>query len=443
MKESNIMTLAELPAPDTTEIERQVLFDAVSSSEILPDIIPLVNRTYFSEESRRKVWDAIVDNFNKGVNVDFVTIHSRVGKEFVEEVLSPKHQESTPTIGYRHAQLLRTAYIRRTCYFASLQLLSECANKYMEEEDIYSSIQKLTTTVQDNNTINRDKTISNIINEIADDIQQRAEMVKQGIAFRVPTGFESLDWYTYKGWGPGQLIILAARPSVGKTAIMLKMAKTAARAGFPTIVFSLEMTNEELGQRLLFSTGYVRPIEIANCEVDWGLYDNAAQQFNGIPLRVNDKSKYLSDICSRIIINAQQGKCKVAFIDYLGLIVNENKGLSLPQSIGEITSTLKNTAKQAGIPIVLLCQLNRLMAKEGRAPELFDLRDSGSIEQDADIVLMLEQKMSDIPNNEGPIGDSNPDINMWIRKNRQNKKEICITLRPNETYSDFMEIGSH
>ena len=105
------------------------------------------------------------------------------------------------------------------------------------------------------------------------------------------------------------------------------------------------------------------------------------------------------------------------------------------QQISNITSELKAVAKRVGIPIVLLCQLNRESAKDGREPQLYDLRDSGSIEQDADVVLMLEQVKNELNTN------ITPDVNMWIRKNRQYKKEYCITLRPDDSYARFEEIG--
>lgn len=119
----------------------------------------------------------------------------------------------------------------------------------------------------------------------------------------------------------------------------------------------------------------------------------------------------------------------MAFIDYLGLIRADGYGNEkLYQTIGRITGAMKVTAKQAKIPIVLLCQLNRESAKSGRAPELYDLRDSGSIEQDADIVLMLENT------EEG-------DVNMWVRKNRQGRRDFAVVLSPNGTYSDFTDKG--
>ena len=437
---NNSISLAEIPYPDQTPIERQFLYDAVTVPEALPDIMPLINRDFFTSPERVLIWDTIVDLYNRGVNIDFASINSKVGTAFIEEVLKGNNYASSGTDAFGHAKLLRDAHIKRTCYQASINLLSECVNGYKTEEDIYAAIQALTSQVQSVSQITTEVTIQNVMNNIAEEIQEKEVLRKRGESFNIPTGFPSLDWYTLGGWKAGQLIVLAARPSVGKTAIMLHMAKAAAEQGFATLIFSLEMMDSELGQRMLYSTGLVRQTQVANGEVDWQCFESASGQFSGLPIRINDRSRYISDICSRIIINAKQGKCKVAFIDYLGFIKNDTKIANLSQAIGEITSELKATAKAAKIPIILLCQLNRDTVKEGRAPQLIDLRDSGSIEQDADVVLMLEQVSSGIDFH--GAAESTPDLKMWIRKNRQFKKEIGIVLRPNETYSSFQEIGS-
>jgi len=129
----------------------------------------------------------------------------------------------------------------------------------------------------------------------------------------------------------------------------------------------------------------------------------------------------------------KQGKCDVAYIDYLGLIRQAQADPRTPlyQVIADITATLKAAAKNLRIPVVLLCQLNREAAKTNGSPQLYNLRDSGSIEQDADVVLMLNQ----VP---GPRG---LDLEVIVRKNRQGEKDFGILLRPSDNYMDFTEIG--
>jgi replicative DNA helicase len=135
---------------------------------------------------------------------------------------------------------------------------------------------------------------------------------------------------------------------------------------------------------------------------------------------------------ARITVLNKQGKCDAAFIDYLGLISQAQADSRTPlyQVIGQITGTLKATAKALRIPIVLLCQLNREAAKQNKSPQLYNLRDSGSIEQDADVVLMLNQTP----------GPRLPDLEVWVRKNRQGEKDFGILMRPNDNYTDFKEL---
>jgi len=147
---------------------------------------------------------------------------------------------------------------------------------------------------------------------------------------------------------------------------------------------------------------------------------------------VNDFARDLRDIVSRVTVLNKQGLCDVAYIDYLGLIKQAQADSRAPlyQQIADITGTLKATAKSLHIPIVLLCQLNREAAKQNKAPQLYNLRDSGSIEQDADVVLMLEQTP----------GPKLPDLEVWVRKNRQGEKDFGILMRPNDNYTDFKEM---
>jgi replicative DNA helicase len=211
---------------------------------------------------------------------------------------------------------------------------------------------------------------------------------------------------------------------------MLQMAKAAALAGKSVQVFSLEMRETELAERLIYSTGQVRPYQVNNGCVEWQAFTYAENALRPLPFYINDFSRSLDEIVSRLTQSVKKGRCNVAFIDYLGLMQDALAfgNAKLYQVIARITGTLKAVAKRLEIPIVLLSQLNRDAAREDRAPQLFDLRDSGSIEQDADVVLMLESKMA-----------SENKLYVWLRKNRAGKKEVGFVLVPNDTYSAFTE----
>lgn len=272
--------------------------------------------------------------------------------------------------------------------------------------------------------------IADAFNDLGEKIEENIQQRKEGKIIRVPTGFSVLDYLTYGGFNAGNLVILAARPSVGKTAVMLQMAKAAAMAGKAVNLFNLEMTNVELAQRFLFSTGSVTPQQVARGDMEWINFEIGSGKFSNQPIWLNDSAYTEEEIIRYITLNSQAGKCDIAFIDYLGLI-RMNAKLPLHQAIAETTKRLKQVAKQCGIPIVLLCQLNRASASENRPPAMYDLRDSGSIEQDADIILMLEKASYE---------EDGKDVNIWVRKNRQGKAgDIKIEIVGNDTFTAFTE----
>ena len=215
------------------------------------------------------------------------------------------------------------------------------------------------------------------------------------------------------------------------------MAQKAAKDGKKPTIYSLEMTSKELVQRLIVGTGLVSTYEIVSRNVNWEKYENAVAMAVHPNLRINDKAKSLDELCTKIMLDAQTGQCDVAFIDYLGLIRYDDRRKTLAQVIGDITKRLKNVAGECNIPVVLLCQLNRESAKENRAPQLTDLRDSGSIEQDADVVMMLERPRGEM----GVVEDNK--INVWVRKNRNGKCNFDSPLQlvGNEAYSQFYEVA--
>jgi len=214
----------------------------------------------------------------------------------------------------------------------------------------------------------------------------------------IPTGFDKLDEMT-TGFQPADFIIIGARPSVGKTALALNMAAHIAfRNNLPIAFFSLEMTDMSLAQRLISSaaqvdgnkmrSGYITSDDFRRMRDTLGVFYNAPFYIVEIP------NKELHELRSQARKLRSKEKVQIIFIDYIGLIVHENSKLPRHEQIGEISRSLKGLARELDIPIVALCQLNRDMEKtgHGQQPTLANLRDSGSIEQDADLVMFLHRK---------------------------------------------------
>lgn len=421
--------LLDYQFPDTTDIERLVLADAVSAPEILGDIIPAIHPDFFSQTSRRNIWEVIVKYYNEGRTIDLATVGAATGKPFIDEVLPSIGQTGSGVTAIEHVAILRSGAAKRRAYYAAATFLKQALEPASMEQDILSLTEAFVAHVEGPCPVQVEQRLDSVLNNIGSELEKVAVDKAQGKNRKITTGFRTLDWWFYQGWTPGQLVILAARPSVGKTAVMLQMAKAAAASGFPVQIFSLEMTAQELGQRMLLSTEKLKTSDFSSGDVDWQAFEEANGQLSPLPLYINDFSRSLDEIVTRLNQAVKQQRCKIAFIDYLGLFQDALTigNVKLYQVIAKITGTLKAAAKRLGIPVVLLCQMNRDAVREKRAPELYDLRDSGSIEQDADIVLMLDPKPD-----EGRIL-------MWVRKNRNGKRDNALILVPNNSYTAFEE----
>ena len=427
MRKPREISIIEFPMPDPTPIEGKLLNSIISDTNYMSDLVRIVKAEFFSSMENRRVWNTLTDMYRSGEEINLTTVYPKVDmKNFTDNILSQEIIFGQGVIQLGCA--LMETFIKREAYNKAIRVLQgvETGEKL---EVITSYFTDFSKEVEDKLRDDGVKASTDIANDLADDIME-------GRMSRVATPFPSLNYMTYGGFGTGNLVILAARPSVGKTTIALQMAQNAARIGKKSCFFSLEMTAKELVQRLLVGTGYVSTYDIVTRSVDWEKYEQAVSWAVSANLKINDKAKTLEELCTRITLEAQAGNCEVAFVDYLGLIRYSDRQKTQAQVIGEITARLKSVAKECNIPVVLLCQLNRESARENRSPQLYDLRDSGSIEQDADLVIMLERPKDDM----GNVQEEK--IDMWIRKNRGGKtsNDTPIHLQGNESYSDFKEI---
>ena len=428
-------TIFDIP-PNTAEAERMVLADAVTFDDMFGDIAQVVNEEFFTSDERRTIWTTIVSNYNAGKSFDAGTLAQTIGKPFLLEVFSRCGQAMASRV-LEHAVLLRDAAAQRRSFFAAANFLTAATNPSATEDSILAAVEAFNRAVEGPSPLMREVLLADVLKDVRAEAERTEAAIRAGENVRITTGFHTMDSVLNGGFKGGQLVILAARPSVGKTSIMLQMAKGASRSGNAVIVYTLEMPAQELGEKLMYSTGQVLPVQYNNGKIEWQAYDRGEQELLPLPLYINEFSRSLDEMVSRTTQAVKHGRCKAIFIDYLGLMADAlNFGnAKLYQVIGRITGTLKSVAKRLGIPVILLCQLNREAAREGRAPELFDLRDSGSIEQDADVVLMLDNKAPDTFNGRP---DENP-LFVYLRKQRGGQKEWCFVLVPNKTFSSFRE----
>ena len=428
----NNVTISEYPLPDSYSTEIQVIADIISLPETIVDAERTITMDMFTDDACRDAYIALQKMAKDGMVIDLPSAFGKIDRGLIQKGVIPMMQNVGGAItALQHYVTLKDFHIKRKCYFKAMQLLMGSVDAKVSAQDLIGEAGRFADNLR--KEIDADKGtqhISAVLNDLGEQVEELMKSRKEGKVLRVPTGFYSLDYATYGGFNAGNLIILAARPSVGKTAIMLQMAKAAAMHNKAVNLFNLEMTNTELAQRFLFSTELVTPVQMAKGEIEWNAFENASAQFSGKPIYLNDSASTADEIIARITLNAQAGKCDIAFIDYLGLISMGSKA-PLYQAIADTTKRLKQTAKACKIPIVLLCQLNRASASENRSPMLYDLRDSGSIEQDADIVLMLERAST---------SEDGRDVSMWIRKNRQGKAgDYKVDIEGNDTFTAFKD----
>lgn len=345
------------------------------------------------------IYEAIADLAIGNNPIDYVTVCSKLtdkgqlgevgGTEFVAEIV--QDQISAANI-YHYAKVVKGKSSMRQIVRTAMRVV-DMGVKYQGDaqefiQDVESSFFKLTNEAKSGGMIRlKDSLVSNL-RELENADPNNGQV--QGM----PTGYPSLDRYLL-GLQPGQLVVLAARPAMGKTAFALNMAVNACmQSQLPVAIFSLEMLSNELSMRILSSRAKVDSKRIRSknlFEQDLRNLGDTIQELSSIPIFINDSADTtILDIqsqCRKIKAEAGLG---MVLIDYLQLMSSHNKALPREQQISEMSRGLKNMAKELECPVIALSQLNRnLEARPNKRPTTADLRESGAIEQDADIVMFI------------------------------------------------------
>jgi replicative DNA helicase len=284
-----------------------------------------------------------------------------------------------------------------------------------------------------------DKNLFKSINEIVfDSIERCEELQDSGGITGVPSGFTDLDALTC-GFQPGDLILLAGRPSMGKTALANNCMLNGAEQGFKSAMCQLEMTNIQTGNRFLASEGRLNSLKFRSGRFsgeDWAKLTNAASRISSYPIYIDDNPvSHYKDIQKKARFAFKNYGIQSLWIDYLGFI-DGDESRSKVDEIQTISRGLKALAKEISIPVILLCQLSRECEKRNnKRPVLSDLRDSGALEQDADVVMFIYR--DEVYNKDSPDKGT---AEIWIRKQR-NGPIGTIKLAWLEQYARFENLA--
>lgn len=386
--------------PQATDVEGVVLAammlerDAISKVDLVPEV--------FYKEEHQLIFETIQRLDNEGKNIDLITVSTSLkDRGVLEKVGGPGYitgltrRVASAAHIEQHARILLEQYIRRELITVSSRVMSLSYDTSTDLDDIMR-LYETTISEVDNIIIGKHtgRELSSVLSDLNKEIDRRVQLSKEGGLVGIDTGFGTLNKYT-AGWQGNWLVIFAARPAMGKTAIAVnRFAKIAAMAGKWVNVFSLEMTDVSLAERLVLGASEIDSYKFKNGDMsdeDWTNYNRAVGELERLPIYIDD-SPYvkISHIRNVARMNKRKGKCDMIIIDYLQLAdagVNSING-TREQEVSFMSRSLKALAKELNVPVIVLSQLSRKVEERAsKRPVLSDLRESGSIEQDADMVI--------------------------------------------------------
>lgn len=391
--------------PSDKDVESAVLGMLLIESTAINAVSSVLTKDVFFNEANAAVYDAIDQVAKDGDVVDMMLVVSKlskmgkldeIGGPFYIAQLTSKVAMTTNLLA--HALYLKELYMARQLILSGHKIMAMALDRTLDIEDtIYSGIKMLENIAKGMTVGLNTADLRTLSHESMMMYEKRKENLLEGRKTGILTGIDKLD-NTLLGLKGGQLVILAARPAMGKTAFALNIARTAAMSGHPTVIFSLEMSGVSLSDRMLIAHGDFNAAAFRKGALTDTEEVNLSQSVDclgELPITVDDTSGLQIQQISSVAKNLQRkGKCELVIIDYLQLvrIKSENRNYSREQEVAETTKFAKGMAKSLNVPVVLLSQLSRKCEeRQDKTPILSDLRESGSIEQDADIVLMLHR----------------------------------------------------
>ncbi len=393
------LNLVEKIPPQNIEAETSVLGAMLFEPEVVPQAIEILNESYFYLDAHRKIYTCILSLFDKNQPADLLTVTEELRKQKqLEEIGGASYlaqlTANVPTAANfeHHAHIVKEKGLLRQLIHVATQVVQESFDTSGEVSEILDRAEHLIFEISQKKIEGHFVRLKEIIKdsiETIDQLYQRKEHVT-GIA----SGFHDFDTRT-AGLQPSDLIIVAGRPSMGKSAFTASLCE---HAGVvlkkPVAFFSLEMSKEQLVQRMLCSHARVDAQKVRTgylSHTDWPKLTSAAGKLSEAPIFIDDTPSL-----GALELRAKARRLKAQFgielvvVDYLQLMRGSSHAENRQQEISEISRSLKALARELRIPVIAVSQLSRAVeTRTGNRPQLSDLRESGAIEQDADVVVFL------------------------------------------------------
>jgi len=386
--------------PQNLEAEQSVLGGILIENYSMNKVVEVLKPDDFYREAHRKIYKALIDLSERDEPADLITLTNELrnndhldsigGASYIASLI-----DSVPTaanIEY-YAKIVKEKSILRKLIQTSTEIITQSYEDRGDVEGFLDEAERAIFDISENRVRPSFYPIRDIVKESFKILERLYE--KKELVTGIPSGFKDLDRMT-AGFQPSDLIIVAGRPSMGKTAFCLNLAQYAAiQKKIPIAIFSLEMSKEQLGIRMLCSEAHVEGTRLRSgflSESDWPRLTIAAGN-------LSDASIYIDDSAALTILELrakarrlkiEHGGLGMVIVDYLQLMKGRTRVESRQQEISEISRSLKALAKELNIPVIAVSQLSRKTEERtGNRPQLSDLRESGAIEQDADLILFI------------------------------------------------------
>ena len=436
----------ETPPPHDIDAEQSVLGAMLISRDAISDVVEVVKADDFYRPAHQMIYDVVVDLFGQGKPADTVTVYSvlqnkgegvRVGGPLYLHELTAV----TPTAvnASHYAKIVREQAVLRRLLEATIRVQSWARNPAGESADaVLERAQAELGKVPGLRPSDDYAPLSDIMPGALDEIE--AAGGRGGELVGIPTGFEDLDRLT-GGLHPQQMIVVAARPAIGKSTIGLDFARNAAiKHGLTTAIFSLEMSRLEIVQRVLAAEARVVLHGIRSgmlSDDDWTRLARRMSEVAEAPLFIDDTANQnMMQIRAKARRLKERHDLRLIVIDYMQLMSSGSRSENRQNEVSEISRSIKLLAKELEIPVVAMSQLNRgPEQKADKRPELVHLRESGSIEQDSDVVILLHRE--DAYTKESPRAG---EADLIIAKHR-NGPTTTITVAFQGHYSRFVDMA--
>jgi replicative DNA helicase len=389
--------------PQNRDAERSVLGSMLRDNAVINDVVQIVQPEHFYSDAHQKIFLGVVALYQeRGQPADLVTLANHlVGQKQIEDVGGYPYLaelwDAAPTAANaeHYAKIVRDKGMVRSLIHAGTEILRDAYDEAMSADELLAGAEKKIFDIAEKGVAGQTFTLTQILEEAYDRIDQRLQKGHASVS-GLATGFLDLDEKT-AGLQNSELIILAARPSVGKTAFALNIARNVViEEGAPAFFVSLEMSRVELAERLLCCHARVDSHKLRKGALgsdDMDKLIEAGGVLRRAKLFIDDSP---AQTMTRIAANARRlklrQKIRLVVIDYLQLIEPENRRDPRQEQVAQVSRRLKFLAKDLQIPVLALAQVNRSSEeRQDHRPRLGDLRESGSLEQDADTVMMLHR----------------------------------------------------